>query len=225
MGKVNLTAQNASVRTIMSEWARVGGTRIINAERLSATPVTLQLTDVPERQALDILLRDVGGYMLGPREANLVPGISAFDRLVVVTATAGPAQRPALAGPINQPQRPIAQNPSFRRPQAVAPPEPDGESEPLNEPQPDQPVQGGAPNRQNVRPAVTPPLVQPEVPAVPAPAPAPTPGNPFGVPGRGSAGHDHAGAATQPDAAAAERLGSDGPGPVAPHLWPLACGR
>jgi len=99
MGKVNLTAQNASVRTIMSEWARVGGTRIINAERLSATPVTLQLTDVPERQALDILLRDVGGYMLGPREANLVPGISAFDRLVVVTATAGPAQRPAPAGP------------------------------------------------------------------------------------------------------------------------------
>jgi hypothetical protein len=178
MGKVNLTAQNASVRTIITEWARVGGIRVINPERLSSTPVTLQLSGVPERQALDILLRDVGGYLLGPRQTELVPGISAFDRLMVVTATAGPVPRPAPAGSVNQSQRPVAQNPPFRRPQAVAPSEPDGESEPINEPQPDEPAQGGVPNRQNVRPAVMPPLPQAEVPATPAPAP--TPGNPFG---------------------------------------------
>ena len=180
MGKVTLTAQNASVRTIINEWARVGGIRVINPERLSATPVTLQLTGVPERQALDILLRDVGGYMLGPRQTELVPGISAFDRLMVVTATAGPAPRPAPAGSVNQVQRPVAQNPPFRRPQGVAPPEPESDSEPNNEPQPDEPAQGGVPNRQNVRPAVMPPLPQAEAPAAPAPAPAPTPGNPFG---------------------------------------------
>ena len=178
MGKVNLTAQNASVRTIINEWARVGGTRVINPERLSATPVTLQLTGVPERQALDILLRDVGGYMLGPRQTELVPGISAFDRLIVVTATAGPAPRPAAAGSINQFQRPVTQNPPLRRPPAVAPPEPEGETEPISEPQPDEPALGGVPNRQNIRPALMPPLPQAEVPATTAPAP--TPGNPFG---------------------------------------------
>ena len=181
MGKVNLTAQNASVRAIVNEWARVGGTRVVNPERLSATPITLQLTDVPERQALDILLRDVGGYMLGPRQAELVPGISAFDRLVVVTATAGPAQRPAPAGAINQNQRPVAQNPPFRRLQPVAPPEQEGDAEPINEPQPDEPAQNGVPNRQNIRPALMPALPQAEVPATTAPAP--TPGNPFGVQG------------------------------------------
>src|SRR6188768_3896962 len=97
-----VTAQDVSVRTIINEWARVGGTRVINPERLSGAPITLQLNGVPERQALDILLRDVGGYMLGPRQADLVPGVSAFDRLVVVTATAGPASRPAPAGSVNQ---------------------------------------------------------------------------------------------------------------------------
>jgi hypothetical protein len=156
--------------------------RVINPERLSATPVTLEFTGVPERQALDILLRDVGGYMLGPRQTELVPGISAFDRLMVVTATAGPSPRPAPAGSVNKFQRPVTQNPPFRRPPAAASPEPEGESEPISEPQPDEPVHGGLPNRQNNRPALMPPLPQADVPATPAPAPppAPTPGNPFG---------------------------------------------
>ena len=88
MGKVNLTAQNASLRAVLTEWARVGGTKIVNPERLVGQPVTIELVGVPERQALDILLRDLGGFMLGPRQA-LVPGVSAYDRIVVVAATAG----------------------------------------------------------------------------------------------------------------------------------------
>ena len=185
MGKVNVDAQNVSVRTIINEWARIGGTRIVNPERLSGTPITLQLTGMPERQALDILLRDVGGYMLGPRQAELVPGVSAFDRLMVVTATAGPAPRPAPAG-VNQAQRPLPQNPQFRRPGATAPPEPENESDSINEPQPDEPAQAGPPNRQNIRPAVMPAAPQPEPPAPAAPPPTPTPGNPFGVQGGAS---------------------------------------
>jgi hypothetical protein len=180
MGKVNLTAQNASVRAIITEWGRVGGMRVINPERLSATPVTLQFSGVPERQALDILLRDVGGYMLGPRQANLVAGISAFDRLVVVTATAGPAPRPAPAGTVGSNQR---QN-LARRPAAIPPPEPTPDNEPPAEPEPDEPVQGGFPNRQNIRPALMPPLPQGDAPPTTT-APAPRPSNPFGV-GAGS---------------------------------------
>jgi hypothetical protein len=179
MGKVNLTAQNASVRAIVTEWARVGGVRVVNPERLSAAPVTLQFTGVPERQVLDILLRDVGGYLLGPRQTALVPGISAFDRLVVVTATPGPAPRPAPAG-ANVAQRPNVS----RRPAVIPPPEPDQISEPISEPEPDEPPQGGVPvpNRQNIRPALMPPLPQAEAPPA-TPAPAPSPGNPFGVQG------------------------------------------
>jgi hypothetical protein len=112
MGKVNLTAQNATLRAILTEWSRVGGMRIINPERLTGGPVSLELTNVPERQALDILMRDVGGFMVGPRQ-TLVPGVSAFDRLVVVTSTAGRATAP---GPAFTPAQPL------RRPTQVPPP-------------------------------------------------------------------------------------------------------
>ena len=43
-GKVDLSAQNATVRAILNEWARVGGTRIVNAERLSGPPITVEFT-------------------------------------------------------------------------------------------------------------------------------------------------------------------------------------
>jgi septal ring-binding cell division protein DamX len=186
MGKVNLTAQNASLRSIINEWARVGGMRVVNPERLNGPPVTLQLTGVAERQALDILLRDIGGYMLGPRESALVPGVSAFDRLVVITSTAGPASRPTPAAGV---QRPPTAN-AFRRPIAP-PPEPDADAVP--EPEPDEPVAGGPPNRQNVRPAVLPPLPPTEAPPATTPptntpANPPTPGNPFGIQGGGRPG-------------------------------------
>ena len=92
MGKVNLKVQNASLRAVLTEWARVGGTKIVNPERLAGQPVTLELVGVPERQALDILMRDVGGFMLGPRQ-SLVPGVSAYDRIVVVS---GAAPRPTV---------------------------------------------------------------------------------------------------------------------------------
>jgi hypothetical protein len=175
MGKVNLTAQNAPLRTVINEWARVGGMRVINPERLSTTPVTLQFTGLPERQALDILLRDVGGYMLGPRQAELVPGISAFDRLIVVTATAGPAPRPApAAGRGSQFPRPAARRPP------IVPPDVNEDNTPPDEPEPDEPGPVGPPNRQNIRPAMLPPLPQGDAPP-PATTPATTPGNPFGV--------------------------------------------
>src|SRR5687768_563825 len=44
-GRVSLNAQNAPVRAILFEWARLGGTRIVNGERLGGAPVTLELTD------------------------------------------------------------------------------------------------------------------------------------------------------------------------------------
>ena len=60
-GLVTLDAQNVSVRQILAEWARVGGARIVNGEKVMGAPVTLQLNGVPERQALDTILRGVSG--------------------------------------------------------------------------------------------------------------------------------------------------------------------
>ena len=56
-GRVSLVAKDATVRQILAEWARVGQTKIVNVERVPGGPVTLELTNVPEAQALDVLLR------------------------------------------------------------------------------------------------------------------------------------------------------------------------
>ena len=58
-GRVTLVARNAPIRTILAEWARLGGATVVNGERVAGAPVTLELTDVPERQALDVILRGV----------------------------------------------------------------------------------------------------------------------------------------------------------------------
>jgi len=68
-GLVTLDAQDVSVRQILTEWARVGKTQIINVERITGGPITLKLEQIPERQALDIILRTIPGYMAMPRVA------------------------------------------------------------------------------------------------------------------------------------------------------------
>ena len=94
-GKVSLDAQEVTIRQILTEWARVGKTRIINLERVTSGPVTLQLDGVPEEQALDIILRTVPGYMAAPR-ATIVPDASVYDRILIMATTiAVAAPRPA----------------------------------------------------------------------------------------------------------------------------------
>jgi hypothetical protein len=95
-GRVTLVATNATVREILAEWARVGQTRVVNGERVAGAPVTLELRDVPESQALAIVLRAVSGYIAAPRA---VPdaSVSKFDRILVMPASAPP--RAAATGP------------------------------------------------------------------------------------------------------------------------------
>ena len=87
-GLVTLSAKDASVREILTEWARVGQTRIVNAERVAGGLVTIELNGVPEAKALDIVLRSVAGYVAAPRMAAATAG-SRFDRIVIM-ATARP---------------------------------------------------------------------------------------------------------------------------------------
>src|SRR6266536_2910986 len=90
-GRVSIVAKDATVRQILTEWARVGQTKIVNVERIPGGPVTIELTNVPEGQALDVLLRGVSGYMAAPR-ATAAANLSVFDRVIVMATSA--AARP-----------------------------------------------------------------------------------------------------------------------------------
>jgi hypothetical protein len=132
-GQVSLAAKDATVRQILTEWARVGHTQIVNVERISGGPITIEFNNVPEQEALDMLLRSVSGYMAAPR-AVAVSDASLFERVVVMPTTA--AQRPApsaappapapfaqLNGIIPQPQDDDdnRQQPGLQLPPALAP--------------------------------------------------------------------------------------------------------
>jgi len=95
-GRVTIVAKDASVRQILTEWARVGHTKIVNVERIPGGPMTLELRNVPEAQALDVLLRTLSGYITAPRAADAA-NLSQFDRIIIMPTIA--SARPATAAP------------------------------------------------------------------------------------------------------------------------------
>jgi hypothetical protein len=106
-GQVTLSAKDATVRQILAEWSRVGQTKIVNAERIVGSQVTLELANVPEEQALDVILRSVSGYLAAPRSVK-VPNASRYDRILVLatsTGTRAAAAAPAFQQPQFNPQR------------------------------------------------------------------------------------------------------------------------
>ncbi len=66
-GLVTLVAQNVTVREILAEWTRQGGTQMQNADKLTGPPVTVQFDGQPEAAVLESLLRSTAGYILYPR--------------------------------------------------------------------------------------------------------------------------------------------------------------
>src|SRR5258708_37684884 len=106
-GRVSIVAKDATVRQILTEWARVGQTKIVNMERVPGGPVTLELINVPEAQALDVLLRSLSGYITAPRAVD-AGNQSVFDRIIIMPTLA--AARPA--GP-STPAPPVFQQTQF----------------------------------------------------------------------------------------------------------------
>lgn len=95
-GRVTLVAENVPVRQILAEWARVGQTKIVNADKLVGPPVTLTLVDVPEARALETVLRSASGYLAAPRSVP-VDGASRYDRIMILATSRPPASSPAPA--------------------------------------------------------------------------------------------------------------------------------
>jgi hypothetical protein len=94
-GRVRLVARDVPISRILSEWARLGDTTILHGERVPGTPVTLQLVDVYEQEALRVLLRSTGGYLVAARE-EAVAGASVFDRIMILPA-GGSGATPTLS--------------------------------------------------------------------------------------------------------------------------------
>ncbi len=145
-GLVSLDAQDVTVRQILTEWARVGKTRIINVERITGGPLTLKFDNVPEKQALNIVLRAVPGYMALPRETP-VADASLYDSiLVMATTTAVAAPRPqqpapgfpgmqsAMPGPQGGTITQLRPNPQAPLSPGMLPEPPDSDDDPMDDP-------------------------------------------------------------------------------------------
>ena len=156
-GLVTLVAKDASLREILAEWARVGQTRIVNAESVADVPMTVQLTGVPERQALETLLRSAAGFVAAPRAVLQASG-SIYDRIMLMPGTRPAVLPTAAASASSNP----SQQPAWMRERIVAPPPiviDDQNDDPLPNAQPPGPtISAGAPQ-----------LGMPTAPTAPAP--------------------------------------------------------
>jgi hypothetical protein len=104
-GRVVLIANNATIADIMAEWAKVGRIKIVNADKLPRDVVTLELRDVNERQALDIVLRATSGFIAALREQD-DPAASRFDRIVVMPPSVAPPPPVQASAPPQYPRTP-----------------------------------------------------------------------------------------------------------------------
>jgi len=89
-GRVTLIARGATLQQIFAEWARVGGTRIDNAETMPAATVDLNFTDATEDEALQVLLRGMNFVLVERPQDAQPPAASRIARIVVA-----PARMPA----------------------------------------------------------------------------------------------------------------------------------
>lgn len=122
-GRATIIAKDVPVRQILAEWAKVGETKILNGEKVAGGPISLELIDVPEKEALDVLLRTAAGYIAAPRPANLA-GASQFDRVIVLATSRAPAATTSLTPP------PFGNRAGIQMPPQPQPPPDDDDGEP-----------------------------------------------------------------------------------------------
>src|SRR5258706_5008993 len=119
-GLATIIAKDASAAEILAEWGRAGGTTIVNAEKLTSTRLTIELRDVPEKQALDVVLRSAGGYLAVER--STLPQLGPRYDCIFIKASGGaprdtgpaPTPRATLSPPQTPPVVPFS--PPGRRP-------------------------------------------------------------------------------------------------------------
>jgi hypothetical protein len=142
-GHVTLVANHVSIRDILTEWARLGGTTFVNADKLPNTTLDtpIQFDHAPEAQVMESLLRSAAGFVLGPRLEGGATGPSRLASVFILPtshATAmytAPANGSPVAAPISTMGSPDDEIPPVTPlPQAPPPPSTQPNQAPGNQP-------------------------------------------------------------------------------------------
>jgi hypothetical protein len=83
-GQITIVADHVPAREILAEWARVGDIALVSGEKLAGPPLTLFLKSVPESGALEMLLKDVGGYVVSMRTSQQTGNASVLRKIIVL---------------------------------------------------------------------------------------------------------------------------------------------
>ena len=114
-GMVTLVAENVTLREILTEWARKGGSRIVNAEKLGGSPVYLtEFKGQPEADVLRALLREAPGYGVSMRDASAT-GTSTVGTVMILATRTVPVSTSSVTAPVSS-------QPQFQAPQPQAAP-------------------------------------------------------------------------------------------------------
>jgi hypothetical protein len=94
-GLVTLIAKGATLQEILAEWSRIGGTRVDSTLTAPVGPFDIELTNVPETQALQVLFRDANVVVVGRSEQAPVRPAAAraswIERILLAPATSNAA--------------------------------------------------------------------------------------------------------------------------------------
>jgi glycosyltransferase involved in cell wall biosynthesis len=82
-GRLSLVASGVTVQQVLQEWTRVGHTQVDHMEAAPAGVLDIELKDVSEEEALDVLLRQTGGFIARAAPAPS-PTASHLDRILIV---------------------------------------------------------------------------------------------------------------------------------------------
>jgi len=123
-GLVTIEAQNVTVREILLEWGRKGGSRIVNAEKLAGPALPfVEFKAEPEVVVLRSLLRDVPGYGAAPRLTD-VAGASTIEAVFILATRSVPVSGAVSAGAPMQSNSQVQQLVPQGPPQPQAAPRP-----------------------------------------------------------------------------------------------------
>ena len=175
-GLVTLETREATLREILAEWTRHGGSYFVNSERLSGPPLSLQFKSEPEKDVMASLLRQAAGYVLGPRRAGSI-GVSSFE-VVYILPTSNPSAGGYSPPPVTQysPQITVGSPDDEIPPVGRGAPPPTPGPGPAPGPQPAPEYRPGTSAGSGVAVPVIAVPSGPVTPPAPSPTPTPQPG-------------------------------------------------
>jgi hypothetical protein len=125
-GRIWVTARKATLAQILAAWTRAGQTRFEGIEKApNQGPLDVQLAGVVEEEALQVLLRQAGGYTAVLRD-SAGPMESTFARVLIVGVKPGAPSAMPAPDPPSEPEP----DPVQRRLSPDGSPVPDDQQEP-----------------------------------------------------------------------------------------------